>query len=80
MCAYVNDSGRSQLLIEKFVKIHKCHRNVLDQDSTFLDHMLAIIDGHVAIMKEEETSLAAEKIEMEKQVEAGKGKAKRVNI
>ena len=51
---------------------------MLDQDPAFLDRMLAIIDGHVAIMKEEETSLAAKKIEMEEQVEAGK--VKRVNI
>ena len=40
MRAYKDDAGGSHLLVEKFVKIHKCHRNILDQDTEYLDNML----------------------------------------
>ena len=43
MAAYVNKSGKSHLLIEKFVKIHKCHQNILDQETKFLDQLKEII-------------------------------------
>ena len=33
MKAYTNDSSDSQLLIEKFVKTHKAHRSILDQET-----------------------------------------------
>ena len=35
MKAYTNDSSDSQLLIEKFVKNYKAHRNILDQEKKF---------------------------------------------
>ena len=35
MKAYTNDASDSQFLIENFVKIHKAHRNILDQELIF---------------------------------------------
>ena len=74
MRAYMSDYGVPQLLIEKFVKIHKCHQNILDQDLAFLDKMLAVIDEHANIVKEAHASLAAEEKELPKQKEAGRAK------
>ena len=37
MRAYMDDSGGSHLLIEKFVKIHKCHRKTLYQEDAWLE-------------------------------------------
>ena len=34
------DAGKSFKLIEKFVKLHKCHRNILDQECAFVDTLL----------------------------------------
>ena len=39
MHAYTSDSDGSHMLIEKFVKIHKCHRNILDQETAYLEKM-----------------------------------------
>ena len=36
MRAYMDDSGGSHCLIEKYVKQVKCHRNILDMDLRFL--------------------------------------------
>ena len=71
MLAYMSDAGNSHLLIENFVKIHKCHRNILDQEGAYLDKQLKVIAGHVEIVKEERSSLLAEKAEgkMEEEVE-----------
>ena len=63
MRAYKNDAGGSHLLIKKFVKIHKCHRNILDQESAYLEKMVKVIEGHTDDIKQEQVSLAAEKAE-----------------
>ena len=60
MHAYKNDSGGSQMLIEKFVKIHKCHRNILDQDHAFLEQMVVKIEQHTNNFKEERLSIVEE--------------------
>ena len=78
MRVYKNDAGGSHLLIEKFVKIHKCHRNILDQETAYLDKMLKEIEGHADDIKKERVSLAAEmvepKTEMEDEREPNDGK------
>ena len=56
------DSGGSHLIIEKFVKIHKCHRNILDQEAIWIERQLVKIEQHTADVVEERASLAAEKI------------------
>ena len=61
----MDDSGGSHLLIKKFVKIQKCHRNMLDQEDAWLERQLVKIEQHSAYVVEERASLAAEKIEME---------------
>ena len=33
----MDDSGGSHLLIERFVKIHKCHRKILDQEDGYMN-------------------------------------------
>ena len=45
MNTYMNDSFESQLLIEKFVKLHKCHCNILDQECEFLDQLRLEIEN-----------------------------------
>ena len=70
MQAYMDDSGGSHLLIEKFFKIHKCHRNILDQEYAWLERQLVKIDQHPADVVEERAFLAAEKIEMEGKTES----------
>ena len=62
----MDDSGGFHLLIEKFVKIHKCHRNTLDQEDAWLERQLLKIEQHTADVMEERASLAAEKIEMKR--------------
>ena len=69
MRAYKNDAGGSHLLIEKFVKIHKCHRNILDQETAYLDKMLKEIEGHADDIKKEWVSLSAEKAEPKTEME-----------
>ena len=53
MHAYKNDSGGSHLLIKKFVKIHKCLQNILDQDVAFLEKIVVKIEQHAVDVKEE---------------------------
>ena len=48
MRAYMDDSGGSHLLIKNFVKIHKCHRNILDQEDAWLERQLVKIEQHTA--------------------------------
>ena len=60
MHACKNYSGGSRLLIEKFFKIHKCHRNILDQDHAFLEKIVVKIEQHANHIKEEQLSLAEE--------------------
>ena len=36
MRAYLDDSGDSYFLIEKFVRLCKCHRNILDMEVKYL--------------------------------------------
>ena len=63
MCAYKSDAGDFHLLIEKFVRICKCHHNILDQEQAYLDKMLKEVEGHVRDIKFERASLRAEKEE-----------------
>ena len=70
MSAYVNKSGKSHLLIEKFVKIRKCHRNILDQDTKYLDQLKDKIEGYVKEMKDERNTIEIEiKEEIDKKEE-----------
>ena len=66
----MDDSGGSQLLIKKFVKIHKCHRKILDQEDAWLERQFVKTEQHTADVVEERASLAAEKIEMEGKIES----------
>ena len=70
MREYMDDSGGSHLLIENFVKIHKCHRNILDQEDAWLEGQLVKTEQHTADVVEERASLAAENIEMEGKTES----------
>ena len=74
MRAYTDDSGGLHVLIEKFVTIKKCHRNMLDLDPAYLDRLLVKIEQHATDMMEEQASLAAEKAEVEEQIETNKSK------
>ena len=76
MRAYRDNYGGSHVLIEKFVKIHKCHRNVLDMDTAYLERLLLKVEQHAADVVEEQASLAAEKAEMEEKIESIKAKPK----
>lgn len=57
--AYRNPDAVSYSLIEKFVKLHKSHRNILDQETAYLEKMEA------GFFKE-----AAERDERERDAEA----------
>ena len=72
----MDDSGGSHLLIEKFVKIHKCHQNILDREDSWLERQLVKIEQHTADVVEEQASLSAEKIEMEGKIESKIAEAK----
>ena len=69
MLAYMSDAGDLHLLIEKNVKIHKCHRNILDQEGAYLDKQLKVTADHVEVVKEERSSLLAENAEGKMEVE-----------
>ena len=73
MSAYLNKAGKSHLLIEKFVKIHKCHRNILDQETKYLDQLKEKIEGYVKEMEDEKKSIEievkTEKTDSEKETE-----------
>ena len=61
MAAYLDDCSESQLLIEKFVKIHKCHRNILDQETKYLEDLRVKIEEHSEDIKNEKISIKQEK-------------------
>ena len=44
MQAYTNTDDRYHVLIEKLVKIYKCHQNTFDQDTAHLERILATMD------------------------------------
>ena len=70
MSAYINKAGKSHLLIEKFVKIHKCHRNILDQETKYLDLLKVKIEEYVKEMEDEKKSIEIEiKVEIAKNEE-----------
>ena len=69
MQAYKNDADGSHLLIKFFVKINKCHRNILNQETAYLDNMLKEIEGHADDIKKERVYLAAEKAEAKTEME-----------
>ena len=54
------------------IKIHKCHRNILDQEGAYLDKQFRMIAGHVEEVKEERASLLVEKSEGKKEAEVEK--------
>ena len=68
----MSGAGDLHLLIESIVKIHKCHRNILDQEGACLDNHLKVTAGHVEKVKEERASLRAEKSEGKKEAEVEK--------
>jgi hypothetical protein len=45
MRAYKTGNAHSHDLIEKFVKIHKCHRNILDQETKYLDKLVHLCES-----------------------------------
>ena len=42
MRAYMTGMAHSHDLIDKFVKIHKCHQNILDQDMKYLEKLVLL--------------------------------------
>ena len=57
----MSNSHESHLLIEKFVKVHKCHRNILDQACKYLDSLKLEIEKHSRDIKHEKISIKLEK-------------------
>ena len=45
MRAYKTGKAHSHDLIEKFVKIHKCHRNILDQETKYLQKLVVLCES-----------------------------------
>ena len=58
-CAF-NDEGKSYKLIEQIVKILKCHRNILDQESKYLNALTVKIEVYAHEMKKEKLSVESE--------------------
>ena len=60
MRAYKTGMAHSHKLIEKFVKIQKCHRNILDQETKNLEKLVVLCQGAEAklelLKREDETS------------------------
>ena len=50
-------------MIEKFVKVHKFHRNILDQDTNYLDFLKVKIEKYANEIKTEQLSILKEKSE-----------------
>ena len=48
MMPYISDSGESHFLIKKIIKVHKCHRNIFDQDTKYLDELKVKIREYVS--------------------------------
>jgi hypothetical protein len=47
--AYEQPEATTHSLIEKFVKLHKTHRNILDQESALLDQEMAAMHANAAV-------------------------------
>ena len=62
---YEQDGGGSQLLIEKFVKLHKSHRNILDQETGYLERVRIKIEEDAADVKTEKLLIETEQREKE---------------
>ena len=60
MQAYANKYGGSHVFIEKFVQIRKYHRNMLDQETAYLERRMAMIKKHDREVMEERLSLHQE--------------------
>lgn len=58
--AYRNPDALSYSLIEKFVKVHKTHRNILDQETVYLEKLCASIKKEAGFFKEAAERDAAE--------------------
>ena len=78
MRAYLDGSGESHFLIEKYVRLCKCHRNILDMDTTYLKSLqkqqdLEKIQEEIrnsrSEMKKENIIIQKEKVEIKKDVE-----------
>ena len=63
MDAYTDESGESFALIEKHVKLKKCHRNILDLEKKYLDKLLNEIYTHVKEVNVEKKLIAKMKKE-----------------
>ena len=66
-------------MIGKFVKIHKCHRNILDQETAHQDKMKIKIEEYVREDEKEKVHVARDKKEREhaKHLESEKLKIQR---
>ena len=69
MKAYINNSAKSYLMIEKFVKIHKCHRNILDQETRFLNILRSKIEKYMNEINEEKKLIELEENERKLKLE-----------
>ena len=65
MQAYTSAFGNSHLLIEKFVKIHKCQRNIIDEETAYLDKVRVKIEENVREIEKEKVLVARDKKERE---------------
>ena len=68
MKVYASDSGESQVLIEKYVKLHKCHRNILDQETSYLESLRLQLKGYIQEMKHEKDSILKERREVKSEI------------
>ena len=57
MAAYLDNCSKLELLIEKFVKIHKFHCNILDQETKYLEDLQVKIEEHSQDIKNEKISI-----------------------
>ena len=46
MRIYMTGMAHSHDLIKKFVNIHKCHRNILDQETKYLEKLVVLCQAH----------------------------------
>ena len=58
MQAYATKYDASHMLIEKFVQIRKCHRNILDQETVYLERAMAMIEEYDREVKAGRLSLS----------------------
>ena len=60
MRAYNDGAGSSHILIEKYVQLNKCHRNILDQDKAYLERIMVKIEQHEEDVRQEKALISAE--------------------